>query len=246
MPPPISPGNSPDSSAISSIVKNEPWYYSPLTITIIGASGDLAKKKTYPSLLSLYLTGLLPPHFRVFGYARSPSSDEAFRAKIRPFLVKSSKSASPSLVDSFLASCFYLSGPSYGDEPAFSRLHAEHLAFESSAVTAVPARHAGENPHRAQLSRPSVNRLWYFAVPSTVFALAASRIRELCMRRPGAAEGGWTRIIVEKPFGRDSGSCEALTEALAGSFSVSRTQRFPPPARKKSEGAGSPSRTSAL
>lgn len=50
-----------------------------LTIVIIGASGDLAKKKTFPSLFSLYLYNLLPQQFIIFGYARSPMSLEDFR-----------------------------------------------------------------------------------------------------------------------------------------------------------------------
>ena len=61
---------------------------SALTITVVGASGDLAKKKTYPSILNLYAEGLLPPETVVFGYARSKMSDDGLRDRLRPFLLK--------------------------------------------------------------------------------------------------------------------------------------------------------------
>ena len=54
-----------------------------LTICVFGASGDLAKKKIYPSLLALFYEGRLPKSFSVFGYARSKMSSEEFREKIR-------------------------------------------------------------------------------------------------------------------------------------------------------------------
>lgn len=53
-----------------------------LTVVVVGASGDLAKKKIFPALFALFYQGLLPKHVQIVGYARSPSSDEEFRTKI--------------------------------------------------------------------------------------------------------------------------------------------------------------------
>jgi glucose-6-phosphate 1-dehydrogenase len=50
-----------------------------VSIVVIGASGDLAKKKTFPSLFSLFGLGLLPPKCTIFGYARTQLSDEDFK-----------------------------------------------------------------------------------------------------------------------------------------------------------------------
>jgi glucose-6-phosphate 1-dehydrogenase len=57
-----------------------------LTIVVFGASGDLAKKKTYPAIFELYCDGLLPACFYVVGYARSKYTQEAFREKMRSWL----------------------------------------------------------------------------------------------------------------------------------------------------------------
>jgi glucose-6-phosphate 1-dehydrogenase len=50
-----------------------------LSIVILGASGDLAKKKTFPSLFGLFKEGLLPKHTRIYGFARQAMDNEKFR-----------------------------------------------------------------------------------------------------------------------------------------------------------------------
>ena len=52
-----------------------------LAIIILGASGDLAQKKLLPALFSLFAQKLLPADFRVFGFARTPLTDVAFRER---------------------------------------------------------------------------------------------------------------------------------------------------------------------
>ncbi|PNH06867.1 Glucose-6-phosphate 1-dehydrogenase, chloroplastic [Tetrabaena socialis] len=55
------------------------WATTSLGVVVVGASGDLAKKKIFPALFALYNEGLLPPEFHIFGYARSKMTDEEFR-----------------------------------------------------------------------------------------------------------------------------------------------------------------------
>ena len=78
-------------------------------IVVVGASGDLAKKKTYPAIFKLFLNGLLPPAFKVWGYARSASEDAAFREKMRGWLEKYAKGDTEKL-DAFLAALVYHQG----------------------------------------------------------------------------------------------------------------------------------------
>jgi len=75
---------------------------------VVGASGDLAKKKTYPSLLNLYEENLLPKEFIIYGYARSSKTHEELRKHLFPHLIKTG--ASQQVVESFLEKCFYYSG----------------------------------------------------------------------------------------------------------------------------------------
>jgi glucose-6-phosphate 1-dehydrogenase len=88
-----------------------------LTIVVLGASGDLAHKKTYPALFDLFVEGLLPPQTRVYGYARSSAPDDKHRAAIRAGL----KSGTAEQADAFLAACFYRSG-GYDDPAALGKV----------------------------------------------------------------------------------------------------------------------------
>lgn len=76
-----------------------------LSIVVLGASGDLARKKTYPALFALYAKGFAPANAQVLGYARSALTDEALREQIRPHLKGDAKK-----VEAFLQLCRYVHG----------------------------------------------------------------------------------------------------------------------------------------
>ena len=88
------------------INSRESYMREKLTIVVVGASGDLAKKKTYPALFDLFINGFLPESVKIVGYARSALSNEAFQNTISPYL----KSTNLDDVDRFLSKCFYFSG----------------------------------------------------------------------------------------------------------------------------------------
>ena len=89
-------------------VSKEDWHKQVLSIVVVGASGDLAKKKTYPSLLNLFEENLLPKQTVIYGYARSSKTHEELRQHLFPHLIKTG--ASEFVVKSFLERCFYYSG----------------------------------------------------------------------------------------------------------------------------------------
>lgn len=164
---------------------------------VIGASGDLAKKKTYPSLLDLYASGLLPKDTVIWGYARSAKTHEELRTQIKPFLMKKS-SVAESVVDTFLSRCYYKNGKSYGDEEAWKQLmsyiHEHEQEFQS---------------------KPKHNRLFYLAIPPNVFGETGIAIKKTAVQD---AAKGFSRLIIEKPFGHDLESYEALSKVLAAQF----------------------------
>lgn len=145
----------PRRTSIISSVRDEVWAVQCLSVVVVGASGDLAKKKTYPSLLSLYAGGLLPPSLVVYGYARSSMTDADLRERIRPHL---EGKADDIVIDSFLDRCHYQSGAGYGDHAGWGELNAKLDGFEASAEEEVG------------------NRLFYFAVPPNVFAETGGEI----------------------------------------------------------------------
>lgn len=180
------------------------WLKSGLTVVVVGASGDLAKKKTYPSLLSLYDWNLLPQDTIIWGYARSHLTDSGLRDRLRPYLLKSGDH-SPDVVERFLKRCRYQSGQDYGDVDAFKDM-----------VSKVE-EHEQKNPDSQH------NRLFYFAIPPNVFAQTASAINKAAMQKP---DKGWNRIIVEKPFGRDLESYEELSAELKEHFTEDHIYRI--------------------
>ena len=160
---------------------------------MVGASGDLAKKKTYPSLFNLFLDDLLPDECVIYGYARSNSTDEAFRNKILPYLTKGD--VSEDKARTFLERCFYSSGKSYGDADAFK-------VVQSAATE--------------KLQTEKFNKLFYYAIPPNAFADSTKAIHNVYY---DPDDEMFLRIIVEKPFGRDLETCKELGVQLAQYFS---------------------------
>jgi len=190
------------STEMMTTINDEGWKNAGLTIIVMGASGDLAKKKTYPSLLHLYDDSLLPEDIAIWGFARSPMTHDDLRAKLRPFLEKTN--CSPNVITSFLSKCFYQKGKWYGDVDAIQDLN--------KIIT--------ENENRLS-NKLEHNRLFYFAIPPNVFNEAGVAIKQACM-----SEKGWTRIIIEKPFGRDLQSCEEILATLSKHFSEDQLFRM--------------------
>eukprot|EP01132_Coremiostelium_polycephalum_P001130 gene1130-1435_t len=130
----------------------------PLSVIVIGASGDLAKKKTYPALYGLYLRNLLPKETVIFGYAHL---------------------------------CLYHSGK-YDSKESFDEFNQVLLKREKTQTQ---------------------NRLFYMAIPPNIFVDVAKGIKESLV-----AKNGWSRVIVEKPFGRDLMTSRHLVSELRKLF----------------------------
>ncbi|KAL9682232.1 hypothetical protein QQ045_014025 [Rhodiola kirilowii] len=160
-----------------------------LSITVIGASGDLAKKKIFPALFALYYEGCLPKNFTVFGYARTKINDEELREIIsRTLTCRIDKRENcEDKMDEFLKRCFYHSGL-YNSEDDFAALDKKLKEKEAGKLS---------------------NRLFYLSIPPNIFVDAVR-----CASLRASSENGWTRVIVEKPFGRDSESSGELTRSL--------------------------------
>ena len=176
-----------------------------LSVIVVGASGDLAKKKTFPSLLHLFADGLLPKNFIIWGYARSDIGDDGLRDRIRPYLMKLKHSSE--VVENFLQTVRYQNGASYGDLEGWTKLKTNIEAFESSKAS----------------EETIFNRLFYFAIPPAVFAETASSIKKTCMQDE---DKGFTRLIVEKPFGRDLETFEKLNKSLSSQFTEDHLYRI--------------------
>ena len=165
-----------------------------LTVVVVGASGDLAKRKTYPSLLALFAQNLLPADTLIWGYARSQMTHVELRQRLRPFLLNAVEEP---IVDSFLTRCYYMCGTSYGDNSAWESL-ASYI-----------------QEHEDSLPELKHNRLFYMAIPPNVFGETGLAIKKAAWR---TSTNGWSRLVIEKPFGRDLESCKMLMATLNSQF----------------------------
>ncbi len=177
----------------------------PLAIVVVGASGDLARRKILPALFSLFARGLLPPEFGVFGFARSAMDSVTFRAGLSSALTCRYTPAADcgERQQAFLEHCHYIRGE-YDDPSAFLDLY---------------------RMVRETLPGNSPDILYYLAVPPSIFLDCARALGDCGMVQCGEAEP-WTRVVVEKPFGHDRESSDQLVTGLAHVFSESDTYRI--------------------
>ncbi len=163
-------------------------------VVVFGATGDLTARKLMPALYNLARGSLLPSGFSVVGFARRDWDDQQFRAAMKEAVTKFSRTPlQEDIWDSFARTLHYVRGD-FTDMAGYETL-ADRLEKQDSA-------------HGA-----SGNRLFYLATPPTAYTAIAQRIGEAGLSR-GGANGGWSRLIVEKPFGRDLQSARRLDQAL--------------------------------
>ncbi|XP_014209361.1 glucose-6-phosphate 1-dehydrogenase [Copidosoma floridanum] len=162
------------------------------------SQGDLAKKKIYPTLWWLFRDNLLPQSTMFFGYARSKLTIELLRAKCEPYMKV--KPGEEERHEEFWRLNHYAAG-SYESDEDFAELDRQLVRLEANA--------------------PRVNRLFYLALPPSVFEPVTVHLQRTCM-----AQNGWTRIIIEKPFGRDAASSQKLSDHLAGLFREEQIYRI--------------------
>jgi len=189
----LSSSSSASSESSSDLTDHATLHSMPLTVVIFGATGDLAKKKLFPSLFQLCAQGHLPRHLSIVGYGRSKVDMDAFLAKQCVNVPQDDPRWSK---QEFLSRISFHAG-GYDEATSYEQLDQELRAYE--------AAHPSHRPG---------NRLFFLSVPPTVFGT----VTEMISRHSRAATGGFTRLMIEKPFGRDSASFEDLNQLTAAHF----------------------------
>ena len=177
----------------------------PCGLVIFGASGDLTRRKLMPSLYHLYATGMLPEQFFILGTGRHAIGTDQFRstmlaavkeARLQDFNQKS--------WDEFSARLFHTAFD-YGDPAAYgTALH--------NRLSELERQHQTEG-----------SRIFYLAVPSTIYE---DIIRNLGAAGLAREKTGSSRIVIEKPFGRDLDSARHLNQVLHEHFQERQVYRI--------------------
>lgn len=175
-------------------------------LAIFGASGDLAKRKLMPSLYELFSRGMMPEKFAVLGVSRTNFDDESFRKyageNIRSFL--KDKEPDSEILDSFLSRVFYLCIDTLNEDSYF-RLREKFVEIREKA----------EVPD---------NILFDLATPPDMYRIIPRALKKAGFNK--SKEGGFRRIIVEKPFGFDLESSQDINSELLKIFEENEILRI--------------------
>ncbi len=170
------------------------------TIVIFGATGDLTSRKLIPALYSLFKRDRMPKEFQIVGFARRPYSDEEFREMMCEAIKQFSEFDQPTW-DKFGALLHYFQGD-LGTVDDYQKLHNYLYQVEQ---------------------QKNANRLYYLATAPNYYGPA---VTNLAKARMTSQEDGWRRVVIEKPFGYDLGSAQALTKTIHQAFDESQVYRI--------------------
>jgi len=177
----------------------------PCALVLFGATGDLTQRKLAPALYTLAREGALPERFALVCTSTSVPSVETFRDQLRDSVARSS-------------------GPV--EDAAWNRL-AERVETVAGDFTQ-PAAYPALRDRLLEVERrhgTGGNRLFYLATPPAVFPTIVRQLREADLLHP---PGGtpWSRVVVEKPFGRDLDSARELNRLVSASLDESQVFRI--------------------
>jgi glucose-6-phosphate 1-dehydrogenase len=172
----------------------------PCVLVIFGASGDLTRRKIFPALYALAFRRMLPEQLGILGVARSDWTDDEFRRQMEAAVREFGR-------DEFR-------------EDVWEQL-AGAAAYHSLDFANEPLDGLAQDLTRTDEDRGTEgNRVYYLAVPP---AAMPTLVKELGKHR---RTDGWTRLIVEKPFGRDQTSARELNELIWSHFGEDEVYRI--------------------
>jgi len=163
------------------------------TVVIIGASGDLTARKIVPSLFRLFINGELPSPCVILGCGRTKLNDHDFRGKMKEACLKSNemKASNWDLFSEFL----YYRSIDYTDLHSYENL--------AGSIGELDKKHGIKG-----------NRIFYFAIPPSLYESNAEMLGKAGLSTEKENSIGWSRIVVEKPFGRDLASAMNLDRII--------------------------------
>ncbi|MBI2037891.1 MAG: glucose-6-phosphate dehydrogenase [Candidatus Magasanikbacteria bacterium] len=180
---------------------------SPSIFIIFGVTGDLAAKKIIPSLWHLFQHGRLPKQLAVVGFSRRELLNEEFKELVLESIKKhaDAKAEDKDFADFF--KLFSYQAGTFNDEEAFRSL-SDHIARI-------------ENDWKV-----CANKLFYLAVPPSLYEQIFKSLASVKLNIPCGGDIGWSRILIEKPFGTDMASAQKLQSLLSAYFKEKQIYRI--------------------
>jgi glucose-6-phosphate 1-dehydrogenase len=158
--------------------------------------------QTFPALFGLYKQNLLPKGVHIIGYARTKMDDAEFKKRQTSYIKGVDDPEVKAKLDEFISISTYISGQ-YDQDDGFQELEKHLVQIESTYA-----------------DKKEKNRLFYFALPPSVFIPVAQHVKK------NNYTANITRLIIEKPFGKDLESCRELISALKAEWTEDETFRI--------------------
>lgn len=179
----------------------------PTILTVYGATGDLMRLKVIPALFNLYQKGELPKMMRVVGFARRPWSDAEFQEYVATILAERGTGATPEETVRAFLDLFRFQEGTFEQAESYVALKQKFNALDTEWGVCA-------------------NKLFYLAVPPEYFELISNHLLESGLTEPCSPEEGWTRVLVEKPFGKNAGTAQQLDTVLGKLFKEEQIYRI--------------------
>ena len=169
----------------------------PCTIVILGATGDLTARKLIPALFNLYLNDGLPDPFQIVGCGRTQLSDLEFRKTMQDAVKKAGMPDQDSWT--IFADSLHYRAIDYEEPESYQRL--------ADALRTIDRK-----------KNILGNRIFYIALPPSLYHTVAQMIGRAGLSAEKVDHNGWSRIVVEKPFGTDLQTAQELDRSLHDHF----------------------------
>ena len=179
----------------------------PTVVVIFGASGDLTSRKLVPALFNLSVDGLIPERFFLIGYGRKAVSDDEFRETLKKSLSSHSRRTIDETTWHNLAPSISFHNGAYDDPSSFESLTQKIDELEKSV---------GE----------PIQRIFYLSTPPSGFLPILENLGNSGLARMHHSTPCASKVIVEKPFGRDLESACELNEMINRRFVESQVFRI--------------------
>ena len=179
----------------------------PTVVVIFGASGDLTKRKLVPAIYNLGLDNLLPSDFFLIGFGRKPIPDDEFRQLAHDSLQEfSRREVDDKIWERLSANTCYVDGP-YDQPDGYKKLKDQIDAYEK------------------QVGR-DLQVLFYVSTPPSVFTAVVSELGACGLAARNLHTPLASKVVVEKPFGKDLESARSLNATINQHFEESQIYRI--------------------
>ena len=177
----------------------------PCTVVIFGATGDLTHRKLIPALYNLAADGDLPSSLTVVGFARRDKTDDQFRKELEEATRKFSRQGVQDELWASFANRVFYHRSEFADPEGYKSL--------GKRLDEIDAQFGNRG-----------NRLFYLSVAPSEFEGILTNLKEFGLNK--SPSGGWSRVIVEKPFGYDLATARELNTVVNNTFAEADTFRI--------------------